>query len=161
MNSPSPPIEPLCSTARSVSARRWRCRHHRTPASRWRVTSRAVSTPGKNPAARWPDPARPAPRSSAGPAENAPDPPRENEPISTELAMTSPHLADRWSASWQMPSATRRWSGCAAPPRRPDAPSSARRSSLLSRGCRRPKLCATLCSECTERPFISRILWEI
>ena len=41
-----------CSIAPSASARPWRCRPRRTPASSPRCTSKAASTPGRRPAAR-------------------------------------------------------------------------------------------------------------
>ena len=50
---PAPPASAWCSTARSASARRWRCRPRRTPASPRPAISTAASTPGARPTARW------------------------------------------------------------------------------------------------------------
>ena len=50
---PAPRASASCSTARSASARPWRCRPRRTPASPPPATSTAASTPGARPTGRW------------------------------------------------------------------------------------------------------------
>jgi sulfur dioxygenase len=50
---PRRPASGLCSTAPSASARRWRYKPRRTPASGPPVTFRAASMPGRRPMGRW------------------------------------------------------------------------------------------------------------
>src|SRR5262245_9779429 len=47
------PASASCSTAPSASARRWRCRRRRTPASAPPATSPAASTPGRRRMGRY------------------------------------------------------------------------------------------------------------
>ena len=50
---PAPRASASCSIAPSASARPWRCRRRRTPASPRPATSTAASTPGARPTGRW------------------------------------------------------------------------------------------------------------
>jgi hypothetical protein len=47
------PASASCSIAPSVSARQWRCRQHRTRASKLLAISKVAWRPGRKPRARW------------------------------------------------------------------------------------------------------------